>query len=51
MMEHNFDQLMIALMILLLFEIKSKYEEKKLTEHFPEYPVYSAKTNKFFPFI
>ncbi len=51
MVEYNFDQLMIALMILLLFEIKSNYEEKKLTEHFPDYPVYKSKTNKFFPFI
>ncbi len=51
MMVYSFDQLMIALMILLLFEIKTNYEEKKLTEHFPDYPVYKSKTNKFFPFL
>lgn len=46
----SFDHIMIALLILLLFEIKSNYEEKKLTAYFPDYIQYKSVTGKFFPF-
>ncbi len=50
MFKYNFDQLIISLLILLLFEIKSNYEEKKLKDRFPEYDKYKDNTGKFFPF-
>ncbi len=45
----DFDKLVIALMILLLFEIKSGYEERKLFRAYPEYDEYRLRTGKFIP--
>ena len=35
----------------LLFEAKSRYEERALTEAYPEYPAYAAATRRFVPFV
>lgn len=42
-------KLIISLLLFLLFYIKSKYEEIRLAEIFPEYPAYAGRTGRFFP--
>ncbi len=34
-----------------LFEAKSRYEERALTEAYPAYPAYAAATRRFVPFV
>lgn len=46
----DFTRMLIALLLLLLFEIKSNYEERRLQERFPDYAGYKLTTGKFFPF-
>lgn len=40
---------LISLLLLTLFHFKTKYEEQKLSEKFPNYQSYKLKTGKFFP--
>lgn len=42
-------RMIITILLLLLFIIKSAYEEKKLIEKFSGYHTYKAKTGRFFP--
>ncbi len=51
LMDMQFSRLFIAFLILLLFEIKSNYEERKLAEQFSEYETYKKQTGKFFPYL
>ena len=44
-------RLLISFLILILFHFKSRYEEKKLAEKFPEYEIYKMNTGKFLPKI
>ncbi len=39
----------ISMLLLILFHFKTKYEEQKLSEKFPNYQSYKKKTGKFFP--
>lgn len=42
-------KLAVSLLLLVLFHLKSRYEEQRLTEAFPDYPVYKRNTGRFFP--
>ena len=42
-------KLLISLALLLLFYFKSRYEESRLQERFPEYLFYKRQTGRFFP--
>jgi len=42
-------KILITFLLLLLFIIKSNYEEKKLIAAFDAYPIYKKKTGRFFP--
>lgn len=42
-------KILITMTLLVLFLYKSKYEEKKLSLVFSEYPEYMKKTGRFFP--
>lgn len=42
-------KLFISVLLFLLFYFKSRYEEERLTEAFPNYPDYKRKTGRFFP--
>lgn len=42
-------KLLISLVLYLLFFLKSRYEEKRLLESFPEYALYRKNTGRFFP--
>ncbi|WP_037373773.1 methyltransferase family protein [Salinimicrobium xinjiangense] len=42
-------KLLISLMLYILLYFKSRYEEQRLTEVFPEYPLYRKNTGRFFP--
>lgn len=42
-------RLSIAFVLLAWFYFKSRYEEKNMKAHFPEYPKYQKKTGRFFP--
>ena len=42
-------KLIIALCLLLLFYLKSTYEEKQLMKQYPTYADYSRRTGRFFP--
>lgn len=44
-------RLLISFLLLILFHLKSMYEEKKLAEKFPEYEIYKNNTGKFLPKI
>lgn len=44
-------RLLISFLLLILFHLKSLYEEKKLAEKFPEYEMYKKNTGKFLPKI
>lgn len=49
-MQRDLEKFIISVLLLILFEVKSNYEEKKLTEKFPEYKKYKTVSSKFFPF-
>jgi len=40
----------VSTLLTLLFLYKSKYEEKQLSGHFPDYAAYKKSTGRFFPF-
>ena len=42
-------KLLISLLLYLLLFLKSRYEEKRLLEIFPEYALYRRTTGRFFP--
>lgn len=42
-------KILIGLLILVFFELKSSYEEKRLIQHYPEYADYKLSTAKFLP--
>jgi protein-S-isoprenylcysteine O-methyltransferase Ste14 len=42
-------KLLISVLLYLLFFLKSRYEEKRLLEIFPEYEIYRRNTGRFFP--
>lgn len=42
-------KLIIGVVLFLLFFLKSRYEEKRLLEAFPEYEEYRKNTGRFFP--
>ncbi len=44
-------KLIVAILLILLFTVKSSYEEKMMQNKFPEYEDYKNKTAKFFPFF
>lgn len=44
-------KLTLAAVFILFFFFKSRYEEKKLMERFPEYKNYKKKTNRFLTFF
>lgn len=45
----SFYKIIIALLLLILFELKSTYEERLLEAKFPAYGQYKLNTGKFFP--
>ncbi len=42
-------KLAISLLLYLVFYFKSRYEEQRLEEAFPDYNVYKTRTGRFFP--
>lgn len=44
-------KLLISLLIVILFYLKSNYEEQRLEQKFPDYKNYKTKTGRFFPLI
>lgn len=44
-------RMVISILLLLFFDRKTVYEEKKLKLAFSEYEKYAAHTSKFFPFL
>ncbi len=44
-------RLLISFLLLILFHFKTLYEEKKLSEKFPEYEIYKKNSGKFLPKI
>lgn len=46
---HSGYKLIISFLLFLVFYFKSRYEEKRLRIHFPEYVLYSRETGRFFP--
>jgi protein-S-isoprenylcysteine O-methyltransferase Ste14 len=42
-------KLLMSILLLLVFYFKSRYEERRLLEHFPEYVSYKRQTGRFFP--
>lgn len=46
---NNFNQLMVVMLLSILFNVKTDYEETQLIKKFPEYKIYQSKTGKFFP--
>ena len=42
-------KLSVSLLLLLLFYLKSRYEEQRLQKSFPEYVFYKRQTGRFFP--
>lgn len=42
-------KLIISVLLWLVFYFKSRYEERRLTQHFPEYVQYKRQTGRFFP--
>ena len=49
LMMNNFIQLLIVILLYLLFEVKSDYEERQLSKVFKDYNDYKKHTFKFFP--
>lgn len=50
-LESDWYKLLLSLLLLVFFEIKSQYEETRLVDFFPEYRDYKQRTGKFFPMI
>jgi protein-S-isoprenylcysteine O-methyltransferase Ste14 len=44
-------KLLISLLLVILFYLKSNYEEQRLAQKFPDYKQYRSKTGRFFPWI
>ncbi len=38
-----------ASLLIMLFNVKARFEERSLAAHFPEYPTYAATTGRFLP--
>jgi len=49
LMMNNLLQLLIIIMLFVLFEVKSDYEEQQLAKVFKDYEEYKKHTYKFFP--
>ena len=49
--EVSFYRLSIAILLLLLFYFKSRYEERLLVEKFPDYRDYKKRSYRFFPYL
>lgn len=47
--QNNAYQLLLAVMLMVLFYFKSRYEETRLQIKFPEYAQYRKNTGRFFP--
>lgn len=47
----NIIKYILVVALLILFYIKSNYEEKYLQDQYPEYKKYAKETPRFFPFI
>lgn len=45
----DFDKMIIALIIMVFFELKTAYEERKLIKRFDNYETYRGSTGKFLP--
>lgn len=43
------EQMLVSLLLWALFWFKSRYEEERLLEHFPDYAEYRKKTGRFWP--
>ncbi|MGB7786205.1 MAG: isoprenylcysteine carboxylmethyltransferase family protein [Salinimicrobium sp.] len=46
---HSGYKLLISFVLLLVFYFKSRYEEQRLQQQFPEYVFYKRQTGRFFP--
>lgn len=47
---HNsISKLILASILVVLFYVKTKYEEEQLVQKFPDYKAYQSKVNRFFP--
>ena len=47
---HNsISKLILASILIVLFYVKTKYEEEQLVQKFPDYKAYQSKVNRFFP--
>ena len=44
-------RMLVGLALLVLLYFKSKYEEKQLIAHYPEYPAYRQKVGRFLPWL
>jgi protein-S-isoprenylcysteine O-methyltransferase Ste14 len=44
-------RLIVACVLLILFYLKSSYEEKLLSKKFSDYTAYQKRTARFFPFL
>lgn len=47
--QNSWYKLLISLLLVILFYLKSVYEELRLEQKFPEYKNYKTKTGRFFP--
>jgi len=49
--QHSFMTIVYALLLLVFFDIKSRYEERLLHEMFSEYDAYRKRVRKLIPFV
>nr|WP_315147284.1 methyltransferase [uncultured Flavobacterium sp.] len=49
--QNSWYKLLISLLLIILFYLKSTYEEERLEQKFPDYKNYKTKTRRFFPLI
>lgn len=49
--QNSWYKLLISLLLVILFYLKSVYEEQRLEQKFPEYKNYKTKTGRFFPWF
>jgi protein-S-isoprenylcysteine O-methyltransferase Ste14 len=49
--QNSFYKLLVSVVLVILFYLKSNYEEQRLQEKFPDYKRYKSKTGRFFPWI
>ncbi len=49
--QNSLYKLLISLLLVILFYLKSNYEEQRLEQKFPDYKLYKNKTGRFFPWI